>query len=266
MHFKFSTFVFASAVFTAQAFPLTGRAGHDFIPPTSSDIRSPCPALNTLANHGYIPRSGVDITFRQIMDGAKEAYNADWSSILTAVKLGLLSGDDLNSADKINLGALRLHNLIEHDASLSRQDLGDGKGDNVRFSEERFSATIANKNPGVDFYNVSSAGEAMRDALAHSIATNPLVVNTPKELVVRHGESAFYLSVLGDPITGVAPKKFVNVFFREERLPIAEGWKKPSTLITTTTLRALGAKIGRFSESKPSQKCGPFVSGPGVSA
>ena len=27
---------------------------HPFVPPGSSDLRSPCPALNALANHGYM--------------------------------------------------------------------------------------------------------------------------------------------------------------------------------------------------------------------
>lgn len=36
---------------------MTGE--HEFIAPTSSDQRGPCPGLNALANHGYINRDGV---------------------------------------------------------------------------------------------------------------------------------------------------------------------------------------------------------------
>ena len=31
---------------------------HAFIPPGPSDLRGPCPALNAMANHGYIARNG----------------------------------------------------------------------------------------------------------------------------------------------------------------------------------------------------------------
>ena len=31
---------------------------HAFIAPGASDLRGPCPGLNALANHGYIPRNG----------------------------------------------------------------------------------------------------------------------------------------------------------------------------------------------------------------
>ncbi|KAK0625915.1 Chloroperoxidase, partial [Immersiella caudata] len=38
----------------------------EYNPPTPSDTRGPCPMLNTLANHGYIPRSGRNITASDI--------------------------------------------------------------------------------------------------------------------------------------------------------------------------------------------------------
>jgi hypothetical protein len=32
---------------------------HAFVPPGSSDLRGPCPGLNAMANHAYIPHNGV---------------------------------------------------------------------------------------------------------------------------------------------------------------------------------------------------------------
>jgi hypothetical protein len=49
-----------------------------------------------------------------------------------------------------------------------------------------------------------------RDRLADSIATNPNVTNTSKEFKLRSRETALYLSIFGDPLTGIAPKKYVN--------------------------------------------------------
>ena len=34
---------------------------HRYEPPRPTDSRSPCPALNVLANHGYLPRDGKNI-------------------------------------------------------------------------------------------------------------------------------------------------------------------------------------------------------------
>ncbi|KAJ7493828.1 Cloroperoxidase [Mycena latifolia] len=260
MQIKIFSLAIASVLATKAA-AWSDPFGHAFIPAKPTDARSPCPGLNTLANHGYLPRNGSNFTIPQLMDAVLDAFSLDWAPILVAAKFGLLSGEDRSSFQEIKLSALGLHNLIEHDASISRNDWGDGTGDNVHFNETTF-ATLANSNPGVDYYNATSAGVVQRDRLAHSIATNPFVVNTNKEFKLRSRESALYLSIFGDPLTGVAPKKFVNIFFREERLPIAEGWKKSKTLITEDTLRPIGNIIHDASEWNMTQSCEPLILGP----
>ncbi|KAK1246486.1 hypothetical protein MKX08_000288 [Trichoderma sp. CBMAI-0020] len=35
---------------------------YDWQPPGPEDSRGPCPALNSLANHGFLPHSGKNIT------------------------------------------------------------------------------------------------------------------------------------------------------------------------------------------------------------
>ena len=50
--------VFMSLVATASALPqyleAVARAVNPWVAPGPSDSRSPCPMLNTLANHGYL--------------------------------------------------------------------------------------------------------------------------------------------------------------------------------------------------------------------
>ncbi|KAJ6578647.1 hypothetical protein DFH09DRAFT_913831, partial [Mycena vulgaris] len=96
------------------------------------------------------------------------------------------------------------HNFLEHDASISRNDFGIG--DNMHFNETAFTP-LANAKPGVGYYNAVSAGEAQHARVASSIVINPNVTNTAKEFIFRTVESALYLSVMGDPLTGLAPKK-----------------------------------------------------------
>ena len=38
--------------------PIDVSGAHAFAAPGASDLRGPCPALNALANHGYIARNG----------------------------------------------------------------------------------------------------------------------------------------------------------------------------------------------------------------
>ncbi|KAF7340859.1 hypothetical protein MSAN_02115400 [Mycena sanguinolenta] len=253
---KFSLFL-AIAAITKCSDAGSGLDYHQWISPTATDLRSPCPGLNTLANHGYLPRNGMNISIPMILKAAVDGFNVGPDAILQAAKFGLLSTNDPTT---LNLDALKLHSLTEHDASVSRNDLAV-TGDNLRFNETIFS-TLANANPGVDYYNATSAAQVQNERLAISLATNPNITNTPKEFDIRTRESGLYLSVMGDPLTGVAPKKFVQIFFREERLPIAEGWKRPTTTITAETLDPIQNIIFDNSNWTYTQRCEDLILGP----
>ncbi len=99
------------------------------------------------------------------------------------------------------------HGIIEHDASLSRSDYN--LGDNLHFNETIYT-TLTQSNPGVDYFNATSAGQVQKKRLADDTIANPRITNTIKERILRTGESALYLSVMGDPVTGVAQKKYVS--------------------------------------------------------
>ncbi|KAJ7251062.1 Cloroperoxidase [Mycena rebaudengoi] len=190
---------------------------HQWVAPKSIDSRSPCPGLSALANHGYFPHDGRNITILMITNA--RAFNVHRHTILIAVKFGLFASEDVSSFFPGDT-----QNLVEHDASISRNDFA--LGDNVKFNETVY-ATLANSNPGKSYYEPVSS------------VKNPDVVNTKKEFQLRTRETGLYLSIFGSGLSGYSPKKFVNIFFREERLPIAEGWKKSETLINTAGLEPL---------------------------
>ncbi|KAF8217464.1 Chloroperoxidase [Mycena galopus ATCC 62051] len=213
---------------------------HQWIAPSTTDFRSPCPGLNTLANHGYLLRNGRNISIPMILQAALDGFNVGPDAILQAAKFGLLSTNDPTT---LTLDALKLHNLVEHDASLSRNDLAV-TGDNLHFNETIFS-TLANSNPGVDYYNATSAAAVQDERLAISLATNPNITNTEKELDIRTRESGW-----------------VQIFFREERLPIAEGWKRPNITITAETLDPIQNIIFAVTNWTATQQCEDLVLGP----
>jgi hypothetical protein len=39
--------------------PIDVSGQYAFVPPTPEDLRGPCPGLNALANHNYLPHSGL---------------------------------------------------------------------------------------------------------------------------------------------------------------------------------------------------------------
>ncbi|KAL0573901.1 hypothetical protein V5O48_008049 [Marasmius crinis-equi] len=248
MYFKISSqlvaMVMAVAVL-AQSQPDIDLSAYPYMPPGPNDSRSPCPGLNTLANHGFLPRDGRNLTVPMMVEAGLKGFNVQSDIMISAAHMGMLTS---RKADTLNLEDLKLHNTLQEcDASLSREDFDIG--DNLHFNETIFT-TLANSNPGVDFYNTTSAGQVQHARLADSLQRNPKVTNTMMRALARSGTSAFYLGVMGDPITGVAPKRFVQVFFREERLPIEEGWKR-STPINISTMGALVTKIFEASDWQP---------------
>ncbi|KAJ7716400.1 Cloroperoxidase [Mycena maculata] len=269
----------------------TGDGDHQWMAPTATDVRSPFPGLNTLANHGYLPRSGKNISIPMTLQAAMhrvsladeadiyltpDGFNVGPDAIIQAAKFGLLSGNAFYTT--LDLDALALHNLIEHDASTSRNDLAV-TGDNLHFNETIFT-TLANANPGVDYYNATPASHVQDTRLAISLATNPNITNTGKEFDVRTRESGLYLIVMGNAITRVAPKecansflfqtisdagaisRFVRISFREERMPKAEGWKRSNIAITAETLNPIQDEIFDVSNWTATQACEDLVLGP----
>lgn len=75
--------------------------------------------LNTLANHGYIPRDGLNFTLAQLQDGFTKAINLAPDFSIGPWDVGILASTTCYNST-LNLHDLVEHNLIEHDASLSR--------------------------------------------------------------------------------------------------------------------------------------------------
>ncbi|KAE9403079.1 Cloroperoxidase [Gymnopus androsaceus JB14] len=211
--------------------------------PGEGDLRGPCPFLNALANHNYLPHNGKDITISQVLDTSKKGFNVEPDVLGLFAKLALITSANYTV---FSLTDINLHDCIETDASLSRADAFTN-ANNLGFNETIYQ-TLASSNPGVDYYNVTSAGAVMKARLADSVATNPELVNGDKEITFRATESALYLIVLGNPDSGVAPKKFVDVLFSEERIPYDEGWAAPSVPINGSVVGPIAGSVMNASQ------------------
>ncbi|KIO33542.1 hypothetical protein M407DRAFT_185850 [Tulasnella calospora MUT 4182] len=104
----------------AQGKPGFGGMWPEYIAPSASDSRSPCPGLNALANHGILPRDGKKLTYKQMSQAIQHAFN-----------LSPALGDQLTGSayllDQgrgwINLHDLNTLNIVQHDASFTRPDI-----------------------------------------------------------------------------------------------------------------------------------------------
>lgn len=128
-----SVLAFLSSVFSTRtrAQPLD-LPNHPYIPPVDVlQNRGPCPALNTLANHGYIARDGKNISRHEMATAGELVYGLAYGNSVTlfngAVGRGVpTTGGTSNGKNGVeptmDLSALYLHNAVEHDGSLFRRD------------------------------------------------------------------------------------------------------------------------------------------------
>jgi hypothetical protein len=116
-----------------------------YIAPGPNDLRGPCPALNTLANHGFINRDGRNLTQAALQNAMILAYKFAPQDALVHVfnrGFGISSFTGDNGNNQTDLHLIASHQLsivtqgriIEHDSSLTRLDStveGGGEGDSI---------------------------------------------------------------------------------------------------------------------------------------
>jgi hypothetical protein len=113
-------------------------------PPGPGDVRSPCPGLNSLANHGFLPHNGRGLTVPILIKALNDGMNvgADFATVIGGA--GLLSVPGNLLATSFDLDNLDEHNFpIEHDASLSRADYYENNRDNFSFNQTIFNTVLA---------------------------------------------------------------------------------------------------------------------------
>lgn len=137
-----------------------------------------------------------------------------------------------------DLDMLDRHDVfIEHDASLSRADASTGN--DYSFNQTIWDTVLAYYT-GMTDATISVAAKAKFNRVTTEDARDPEFTYGPTQFVLSYGETALYLSTMGDPTTGVAPLDFVNSLFEEERLPYEQGWRPT---VEPTTLASLGQMI-----------------------
>ncbi|PYI07359.1 Cloroperoxidase [Aspergillus sclerotiicarbonarius CBS 121057] len=198
--------------------------------PGPNDVRGPCPMLNTLANHGFLPHDGRDISEDRIVSVLNNSLNLDDELSQSLFEAALTTNPDPN-ATTFSLNDLSRHNILEHDASLSRQDFYFG--DNHDFNQTIFDETRSYwTTPLIDY---KEAAQARLARVNTSMATNPTYSVSEIGLVFSYGETAAYMLIFAEG-DGTANRTWVEYFFEHERLPQQLGWTKPQEIISGSVL------------------------------
>ncbi|PPJ52713.1 hypothetical protein CBER1_10794 [Cercospora berteroae] len=216
---------FATAFTISQA-PLA--LGHfvrlsQWKPAGPNDLRGPCPMMNTLANHGLLPHDGRNLTREVFHAALSEGLN--FESNLTDIMFDqALPANPQPNATWFDLGQLNVHNVLEHDASLSRKDAYFGN--NHIFDQDVFDFTKKFWTaPVIDRYMLANSKIARQ---VQSRSTNPTYKFTASAENFSIGELLAPVIAFGDRVNVTVDRDLVVYFFENERLPTELGWKRQS--------------------------------------
>ncbi|KAF7325139.1 Aromatic peroxygenase [Mycena kentingensis (nom. inval.)] len=213
---------------------------HEYIAPREGDLRSVCPAINTMANHGYIPRDGRNITPRKIFHGLRACYNLSLPFALFLAVGGwfLLRKYFFQTITLFDLG---VHGGIEHDASVVHADTPtDANGKREKYGPvevrpelvEEFVRGVRDKTrPNKDDDALLVTAQDVARMRIRRETSSPRL--SPFSAELARGEMAIILGVwkhqpaAGEGGAPGAPLSWLRRWFAEERLP--DGWKPTHT-------------------------------------
>ncbi|CAK1357211.1 Aromatic peroxygenase [Cercospora beticola] len=166
-----------------QRVETTGK--YKFVPPGKGDQRGPCPALNALANHNYLPHSGI-ATIPQFIEATGKGFgmSVDLSTLLAiyaAIIDGSLTKWSIGGPDsRVQLlpgllgqpqGLTGSHNKYEGDGSPTRGDLYT-YGNSHLLQMKQFQE-LYNRGKAKDDYDLELLTDYRWDRFQEGIATNP---------------------------------------------------------------------------------------------
>ncbi|KAK0629595.1 Chloroperoxidase [Bombardia bombarda] len=212
---------------------------HPFKAPGKGDLRSPCPLLNSLANHGYLPRNGRNISSEQFYTGLADAVNLE-RALGDGPIAGAISTSTTGLPDTANLNDMAKHaQIIEHDGSLSRADTYFGDANSFNLSVWRQTKAYF-RTPLI---TIAQAEQARQAAVRNAQRTNPEFSLADGEKTISVLETALYLYMFGNGTNGFANRRWTEILFEEERLPFEEGYARPKTPMNLPDLLVIAGKL-----------------------
>ncbi|KAI0967299.1 Chloroperoxidase [Xylaria arbuscula] len=204
---------------------------HPWIAAGPDDFRGPCPMMNTLANHGFLQRDGRNITRENAVNALKEGLNFNPMLANIMFDQAIIANPEPN-ATYFTLEQLNQHNVLEHDASLSRTDAYFG-------NNHVFNATVFNETKQWWTAPIVTADMLANGKVARQLSSkahNPTYVFTLTTEEFSLGEVVAPVIAFGDIQTVTVNRTLAEYFFENERLPTSLGWSKTEEDISLDTI------------------------------
>jgi len=196
----------------AQGMLGEGGIWPQFIPPREGDSRSPCPALNALANHGILPHNGRNLSRFDLSIAIQTTFNTNW----TVPTFILERVSRRYGRATFDLSDFCAHNVGEHDGSLTRHDFHFQPDQNTPSLDlvARFLTLVQGNH---DKLSPALLSRAMSIRRIQSRVQNRHFYLTRAQRWFGSANGAMMLSLIGRDY------KTLKVWLEEERIP--DGWE-----------------------------------------
>jgi len=228
---------------TPRGTPGAGGKWPPYVAPNADDSRSACPALNALANHGILPHDGKNIRFNELSGKVDAAFNTapSISSFVTNLAVRMLKKN--YKTDTFDLADLDLHNGIEHDASLTREDtalIPDQSKPHVPFIKELLESASGGDKHGKTLRRKDISAYSTKRRV-DSRATNSNFSLDFFHKLIGSLNASFFLTIFGGRVDDL------QTILIEERIP--EGWEsrvrsRKGTTVTGSIFKVLRIEGG----------------------
>jgi hypothetical protein len=209
--------------------------------PQSGDLRSPCPGLNILANHGHLPRNGRGYTREMITTAFKEVYNIgeDIAKFLLDETFAMGLNDTESTLTLQSIGRhSNPQNLIEHDGSMGHMDFA--LAGNVTTVDERLVEKLVSFSAENQVLNFTQLIEYRKWRWLDAIATNPQIDFGERPQFLASTEAALLFQNFKNQ-QGVLTVSTVRSIFYRNQLP--SGFVKQNVTMNRPKLNALSSEI-----------------------
>ncbi|ESZ93716.1 hypothetical protein SBOR_5901 [Sclerotinia borealis F-4128] len=213
-----------------------------WIAPTDTDYRGPCPMMNTLANHGFLPRDGKNLTEYNVVKGLNDGLNFNKSLATIMFQQAIPASPAYPNATFFTLNDLNRHNVLEHDGSISRSDAY--YGNNYIFNQTIFDTTKAYWPSETLTAQHLIDGKMFRQIVSRS--TNPNYTFSATTQQFSLGEMAAPIVAFGDKYVVTANRTLVESWIENERLPTELGWRKPVEEILLSDITYVTEVLGNL--------------------
>ncbi|PHH76135.1 hypothetical protein CDD80_1767 [Ophiocordyceps camponoti-rufipedis] len=211
--------------------------------------------LNTLANHGYIERSGRGITFADAVKGCFDGLGVSPEvSGISAYNVLRVTSTFFHPAFKFDLRSLGAHyKPIEHDVSFSRED--DALGDRNVFNPRIWSSVL----------RVIGRSYEITPEMLGKAKDMRYLQQKAKSSKIRYDVDTAKLggTEVGMLLTaGFTKLPWIRSLFEQERLPSHLGWQRTqwgTNIVSTVTVAHRSLRAQRYIPAELRAKLdGPF--------